>query len=240
MRALTDPDRDVRQQAAIDVGTSRHPDAAPVLVACLWTEEDFFVRETLVWAVAHVADAASPLLLAALTEADASLRVRALHALSKIADPATAGPVAALVADPVPDVAAKARWALTRIAGPGAAPALVALLGSGDSTARNGLTRDLAELGAAAVPTLVEALTGADTAARGHAAEVLGFIGPDARDATADLANALRDDAQGVRLAAAMALHDVGGPQAVEALAAHTDDPDPRLAAIARRALTRA
>lgn len=50
------------------------------------------------------------------------------------------------------DVAAKARWALTRIGDLRAIPILAAHLGAGDDTSGNGLTRDLASFGKALCP----------------------------------------------------------------------------------------
>jgi len=236
---LTDPDRDARQAAALDLGTTADPAAAPGLVARPWSEPDPFVRDTVSWAVTRIADTATPLLLDALAGTDTASRVRALHVLSKIADPATTDAIAPLAADDDVDVAAKARWALTRIGDPRAVPALVALLGTGDSTVRNGLTRDLASFDRAAVPSLVMALTSDETPVRRHAAEVLCFIGPGAEDATDALAQALQDTDEDVRLSAAMALYDLRTPTALAVLARYTEADDPRLRAIARRGQSR-
>lgn len=239
LHGLMNPDRDMRQAAALDLGTLADPAAAPALVARLWSEQDFFVRDTLSWAVTRVADAATPLLLDALAGTDTASRVQALHVLSKIADPATTAAIVPLAADDDPDVAAKARWALTRIGDPRAILTLAAHLGTGDNNSRNDLTRDLASFDHAAVPWLVTALTSDEAPVRGHAAEVLCFIGPGAEGATDALAEALQDTDEQVRLSAAMALYELRTPRAQVVLARHTGADDPRLRAIANRAQSR-
>lgn len=54
LRDLIDIDRDVRQAAALELGTLAVPATAPALVAQLWSERDFFVRDTISWAAARV------------------------------------------------------------------------------------------------------------------------------------------------------------------------------------------
>ena len=233
---LTHLDRDVRQAAALNVGELADPVAAPGLIARLCSEPDPFVRDTLTWAVTRVAAAATPLLLRALTSDDAITRDRALHALSKIADPATVDEIIPLAADADHVVAAKARWALSRINEPRAIPALVVHLGSGDVTSRNGVTRDLAAFGAPAVPALVGALTSGETHVRRHAAEVLCFMGPGAEDAIDALSAALEDPDGEVRVSAAMALLDLQNSRATAALTRRTETADQRVRAIADRA----
>lgn len=239
LHRLMNPERDVRQTAALDLGKLADPAAAPALVARLWSEQDFFVRDTLSWAVTRVADTATPLLLDALAGDETVSRVQALHVLSKIADPATTNAILPLATDEDPDVAAKARWALTRIGDPRAIPTLAAHLGTGDSTSQNGLTRDLASFDRAAVPYLVTALTSDEAPVRRHAAEVLNFIGPGAGGATDALAEALQDTDEEVRLSAAMALYELRTPKAQVVLSRHTKAKDPRLRAIANRAQSR-
>ncbi|WP_422391906.1 HEAT repeat domain-containing protein [Arthrobacter sp. N1] len=131
LRRLVDPDRDVRQAAALDLGTIAAPAAAQALVARLGREQDFFIRDTLSWALTRIPNAATPLLLDSLTGTDTASRVQVLHVLSKIADPATTRAIVALTADTDSAVASKARWALTRIGDPTVVPALAVHLGIG-------------------------------------------------------------------------------------------------------------
>lgn len=239
LHGLTNLDRDVRQAAALALGKLADSATAPAMVARLWSEQDFFVRDMLSWSVTRVADAATPLLLDALTKADTASRVQALHVLSKIADPATTEAILPLATDDDLNVAAKARWALSRIGDSRAIPVLAAHLGAGDDTSRNGLTRDLASFSEAAVPTLVTSLTSDEPLVRRHAAEVLCFMGPGAEGATSALAEALQDADDEVRLSAAMALFDLRTPTAQVVLARQTEAEDPRLRAIANRAQSR-
>ncbi|WNB84700.1 HEAT repeat domain-containing protein [Cellulomonas sp. ATA003] len=239
LAGVSSPDRDVRQAAALALGELAAPTSALALVTRLWAEPDFFVRETLTWAVTRVAVAATPLVVDTLRQPDPALRVQALHVLSKIADPATTDAVLPLAADDNPDVAAKARWALTRIGDPRAIPALAARLGTGDDNSRNGTTRDLASFDRAAVPTLIKALASGEPPARRHAAEVLCFIGSGAEDAADALSTALGDNDDQVRLSAAMALYELNTPTAQAILAHHTESDDPRVRAITTRARTR-
>lgn len=239
LHGLMNPDRDVRQTSALNLGTLGAPAAVPALVSRLWSEQDFFVRDTLAWAITRMADLATPLLLDALAAAEPSARVRALHVLSKIAAPATTDAILPLAADDDPEVAATARWALTRIGDSRAIPALAARLGAGDITSQNGLARDLASFGRAAVPRLVTALHSDDASTRRHAADVLSYIGADADGATDALAHALQDPDDQVRLSAAMALFELRTPAAQRALARQSRAVDPRLRAIANRAQSR-
>lgn len=233
---LADPDRDVRQTAALELGGLEDPVAAPALVARLWSEPDFFVRETLTWAVARVDAAATPLLLDALHADDDSTRVRALHALSKIADPATTAAMLPLTDDPSPDVAATARWALTRTGDPRAVAVLAAQLGVGDDDRRNSLTREIASFGEAAVPAVTAALSSLDPAVREHAVDVLCLVGsPGAEGAVTALGAALSDDDERVRLSAVMALRELRSPAARTAFAEARQAEDPRVRAIAAR-----
>lgn len=235
LRGLTDPDREVRQAAALTLGTIANPAAAQVLAARLGSEPDFFVRDTLSWALTRIPDSATPLLVDALHGTDTTTCVQALHVLSKIADPATTKAIMELTTHTNPRVASKARWALTRIANPMAIPALIVHLGTGDNTTQNDLTRDLASFGAAAVPALTAALSDKEAGVRNHATEVLCFIGHDAKDATVALTRALEDIAPEVRLSAAMALFEISTPESLEALSRHTESDDSRLRAIAIR-----
>lgn len=238
LRDLIDIDRDVRQAAALELGTLAVSATAPALVAQLWSERDFFVRDTISWAAARVADAAVPLLLDALDSTDPASRVQSLHVLSKIADPSTLDAILPLADDSNSDVAAKARWALTRIGDPRTIPILTRHLGTGDDSRWNSLTRELATFGEAAVPALTAALSDAAPTVRRHAAEVLCFVGPSAEAAMNALATALDDADADVRTSAAMALFDLDTPSTRAILARQVESRDPRLRAIAKRVRT--
>lgn len=173
---LKHPHQVVRQRAALAMGPHITAEHAPRLAAQLWTEPDFFVRESLTWLLARVPEASQPLALAALDDARPLVRHDAVHLLGKIGDAAAVPAVLRLTADADDDVAAKARFVLTRLGDPSAIPALVAYLGRGGEERRTELTRDLATFGEAAEPALHAVLEHGDEAAREHARWVLDVI----------------------------------------------------------------
>ncbi|MFK5634388.1 HEAT repeat domain-containing protein [Ornithinimicrobium sp. LYQ103] len=207
-RAVHDPDPTIRQEAALRLGTLADASMAAELVSLLVSEDDFFVRETLTWAVVAQAEAALPHLLAALDRPDAS-RVQVLHALSKIRDQDAVPHILPLADDPDPAVAAKAWWALGRTGTPQVVPTLVDRLGDEDEARRRELTAALEQLGAPAVPALAERLLDRSTLpeVRRHAAEALAAIGdPGARGALDALVTAVEEDDKEVSVVAVSAL----------------------------------
>ncbi len=100
--------------------------------------------------------------------------------------------------------------------GPVAAPAipeLIALLG--EPYASDAAARALNALGPDTVPPLARAVTDADPAVRARAAQILGWLGPEARAAVPALVAALQHDDAGVRALAADALRHIA-PDIVE------------------------
>ncbi|WP_394276844.1 HEAT repeat domain-containing protein [Luteococcus sp.] len=185
MAALTSEEAPVRQQAALHLGMA---DASPLmweLVDQMAAEPDDFVRETLIWAVVARPQAATPVLVAAL-ERDGVPKEPVLHALSKIGDPATTPAILPHASDPDPVVAAKAWWALGRIASPESLAVLVGHLGSDKAELRHGLTRALLQYGEPAIDALATALDSEDAAVRSHAAEVLVAFADPSRAGTAE------------------------------------------------------
>lgn len=233
LRAALHEDPNVRQEAALRLGTLAGPDTAGELVALLVSEPDLGVRETLTWAVVRQADAALPHLLAAL-EGEEPSRVQVLHALSKIQDPTAVARILPLADDPDPAVAAKAWWALGRTGVPEAVPALMAHLGDPDEARRHELTRALEQLGAPAVDALADRLRTGDPVERRHAAEVLMVVGdPDARPAVDALVHAVEHDDKDVALVAVEALARLEVPEVDEALRRLRGSSDRWLAIIA-------
>lgn len=174
---LDDDQREVRNRAALELGKAADPRTAEPLVARLWQEEDFFVRETLTWAVVRLAEDATPHLLTGLAHPSWLARFQAVHALSKLGRFEHAAALIPLIADRDDRVAARAYWAAAKTGNPSVLPALVAQLGRGDAEHQTALGDAFAVLGAAAVPALTEALACADARVREHAADVLGELG---------------------------------------------------------------
>ncbi|MGO4956172.1 HEAT repeat domain-containing protein [Luteococcus sp. Sow4_B9] len=172
MDALASDDASLRQRAAVALGTVDTSPVMPALVAAMAIEPDDFVRETLIWAVVARPAEATPALVTAL-ERRGLPREPLLHALSKIGDPGTVSAILPHAADEDSVVAAKAWWALGRIAAEEGLPVLLAHLGSGEAERRHGLTRALLQYGAPAIDALAQSLDSEDAAVRSHAAEVL-------------------------------------------------------------------
>ena len=223
---LAHPDPGVRLRAALA------PTSAPAseLLDTMTSESDPAVRDALVLAATQRPDAAE-VALAGAVDSDPARRRAAVRVLSKLREPASVPVLIDLLDDPDPQVVDAAVDALARLGDPAAAPGLAGLLGSGRA-GQMSVVEALAALGEAAVQPVSSRLADPDPAVRVQAAETLGRAGaPAAVDA---LAGALADDVREVRLAAALALGEVGdaGRPALEGLLA-----DPDLGGVARRLL---
>ncbi|WP_151526671.1 HEAT repeat domain-containing protein [Serinicoccus kebangsaanensis] len=225
-RAAYDLSPTVRQKAAVHLGTHGDATLARELVTLLVAEPDFFVRETLTWAVCRHPQTALPHLLAALGT-DPQARVQVLHALSKIQAPEAVDHILPLAADDDPAVAMKAWWALGRTGAPEAAPALLPHLGSGDEEQQRELSRALEQLGEPGVEGLAAALADEDPTVRRHATQALVLIGdPAARPAAAALAATAEADEQDIAMVALEALAVLDAPEVEPALERLRDGED--------------
>ncbi|GAB3712103.1 HEAT repeat domain-containing protein [Mariniluteicoccus flavus] len=233
--ALSDPDHDLRIEAAVELGTLRDPRAAQALVERLGTEPEFSVRESLSWAVLRVVDAALPALEDALTSDRWLARLQATHVLSKLARPEDGPRLRPLVADPVDAVAARAWWAAGQSGDPSVVPALAAQLGRGTTEQRSVLTSALAGFGSAAVAPTAEALRSADPGVRLAAVRVATHLGALAQPAALDLIDLVSDADADVRFEAVAALENLRGPLVERALADASASDDRAVAALARR-----
>jgi len=225
-QALAHPDPIVRLRAALQSPGSTTAELLPALAA----ETDPAVQEVLVWALARQPDA-SAAAIGLLGSPDAGVRTLMVRLLGKVRDPGTAAAVAGALDDPDPHVVNAAVNALGRIGDPETVPALAELLGV-PAVRQLDLIDALAGFGAQAVPAVAERLAGGGAEARAQAAETLGRL--DSADAIPALAAALADDDRAVRLAALLALGELGSdahPAIEEAL------DDPTVAAVARRLL---
>lgn len=160
---LASPDQSVRLKAALAAGTYPDPAYIEILITQCSHEPDFFVRDTLSWAlmrhdVKEVVERLKPELNSKVAQA----RSQALHTLSKIGDKANY-PLITLEhhLDEVDKVAVTA-WRTASVLvpeteRPSLTKILVTQLGRGDSDMQFDLTRFLCALGECIVEPLQEA-----------------------------------------------------------------------------------
>lgn len=172
---LASPDQSVRLKAALAAGTYPDPAYVEILITQCSHEPDFFVRDTLSWAlmrhdVKEVVERLKPELNSKVAQA----RSQALHTLSKIGDKANY-PLITLEhhLDEVDKVAVTA-WRTASVLvpeteRPSLTKILVTQLGRGDSDMQFDLTRFLCALGECIVEPLQEAAKSDSEAIRIHA-----------------------------------------------------------------------
>lgn len=185
--ALESSEVSVRLGAALRAGSRPLPEYVGVLVERCGVEPDFFVRDTLTWAlIRNDPGVVVGRLLAELTSPTPQARSQALHTLSKVGDPAIWPAIPSdLLFDDDDDVA-RAAWRTAAALVPEASRGRVAedlatQFGRGGREVRLSLSRALAMLGDAAMPVLRRAGASADEAVRAHALATLRLIeNPDA------------------------------------------------------------
>lgn len=216
---LVDAEPAVRLATVMQVGRQRHSDAAAALIERFGRERDFQIREALTWAALRMQEASMPLVREALESPRWLARLQATHTISKLGLPEDTHRLLPVIDDPVDCVAARAYWAATQCGDAAAVPALVGQLGRGTAEHRNSLLMALSSFDGVVAP-LVQALASGVTAdVRQHAAETLAYLeAPLVGRAEAGLRRALRDDAEGVRLAALNALGQLRTPSARRAI----------------------
>ena len=166
---LLHPDKNVRIDAALEIGKLADSLALPVLLDRLGREPDFFVRENVTWAVVRIGDAAVLPLIALLQQGDASSQFNAAHALSKLADARAVPALLLALDDASPALVQKAVYALGRIGD--------ARVGSGAREIGSSVNEALEKFGDIAVPGLLTALQQGTVNVRIEVADVLGTIG---------------------------------------------------------------
>ena len=176
---LESPDKSVRLQAALAAGTYPEDSYIEVLVKQCAHEPDFFVRDTLSWALMrHEISKVVERLKSELNSDNPQARSQALHTLSKIGDKQ----FYSLITnehhfDPLDKVAVTA-WRAASVLVPDSeisvlAKILVSQLGRGDSDVQFDLTRFLCALGDSIVQPLSEAASTSNEAVKLHAAFTL-------------------------------------------------------------------
>lgn len=219
---LHHPDKNVRIAAALEIGKRADAAALPALLTRLGDEPDFFVRESVTWAVVRIGHTAVLPLIALLERGDDAAKFNAAHTLSKLADARAVPALLAALDDSSPALVQKAIYALGRIGDMRALPALLARVGIGARETRTSTNEALEAFGAAAVPCLVETLHTGLTEARVDVAEILGAIGDSA--AIDALVRALNNEATAVRFAIVNALRHSADPVSIAALERARED----------------
>ena len=235
-RELRNPDKNVRVQAAVRLGTLADADAVAPLVEALRTDPDFFVCETVTWALVRCGWAAVEPVIALLDDESARARARAAHALSKLGDARAVPALIDRLNEQELAVREKCVLALGQLGGDAAMDALVALLGDQQPELATAVSRALESCGERALPALVARVGDRDPDVRGQVVDLLGFTG--SARAVPALCAAAQDQDPSVRirvLTALSALRTHDREQIAGLFAGAADDPDRRVRALAVR-----
>jgi len=165
---LASPDQSVRLKAALAAGTYPEPEYIEILIAQCAHEQDFFVRDTLSWALMrHDVTKVVKRLETELQSSNPQAKSQAIHTLSKIGDKTNYLLITdEMLFDP-DDFIASTAWRVASVLVPDEQKStlvkkLVTQLGRGDSDTQFGLTRFLCALGESIVEPLTEASKSAD------------------------------------------------------------------------------
>ena len=171
LRALLgSPDQSVRLKAALAAGTYPDEDFIDVLISQCAIESDFFVRDTLSWALMR--NDVSKVVKRLETELQSSnlqAKSQAIHTLSKIGDKANYPLITDEMLFDSDDFIASTAWRVASVLvpdeqKPDLVAKLITQLGRGDSDIQFGLTRFLCALGECIVEPLTEATKSEDEA----------------------------------------------------------------------------
>ena len=165
---LASSDQSVRLKAALAAGTYPDPEYIEILIAQCALESDFFVRDTLSWALMrHDVTKVVKRLETELRSSNPQAKSQAIHTLSKIGDKANYPLITdEMLFDP-DDFMASTAWRVASVLVPDdqkmiLVKMLITQLGRGDSDIQFGLTRFLCALGECIVDPLMEASKSAD------------------------------------------------------------------------------
>jgi HEAT repeat protein len=168
-------------------GIDPHPTLVPSLVERCAVEPDFYVRDTLTWALTRQsASAVIEMLRDELTSDRAQGRSQALHTLSKIGDRRTWPLVTPALLCDCDDEVARSAWRAAVVLVPvderqWLAAELATQLGRGSREVHRSLARALVALGDDARESLLAASDQAESAVRAHACATLALLeDPDA------------------------------------------------------------
>jgi HEAT repeat protein len=165
---LASPDQSVRLKAALAAGTYPEVEFIEVLITQCAIESDFFVRDTLSWALMkHDVTKVVKRLETELLSSNPQAKSQAIHTLSKIGNKANYHLITdEMLFDP-DDFIASTAWRVASVLVPddqksNLVKKLITQLGRGDSDIQFGLTRFLCALGECIVDPLTEASKSVD------------------------------------------------------------------------------
>ena len=176
---LESPDKSVRLQAALAAGTYPEPEFIDVLVSQCASEPDFFVRDTLSWAlIRNEIPKVVERLKSELISDNIQAKSQALHTLTKIGDKQFYSLITHEHLFDAHDKVAVTAWRAASVLVPDSeisvlAKILVSQLGRGDSDVQFDLTRFLCALGDSIIQPLSEAAATSNEAVKLHAAFTL-------------------------------------------------------------------
>ena len=163
--ALASPDQSARLKAALTAGTFPQPEYIDVLIAQCAHETDFFVRDTLSWALMRndidlVVDRLKP----ELASENPQAKSQAIHTLSKIGDKKNYPLITEDLFFDSNDLVATTAWRAASVLVPddqkeALVKKLITQLGRGDSDVQFSLTRFLCAIGDEIIGPLKEATT---------------------------------------------------------------------------------
>ena len=172
---LASDDQSVRLKAALAAGTYPQSDFVKVLISQCRHEPDFFVRDTLSWALMRQnREAVMERLIPELTSPIAQARSQAVHTLSKIGDKANYSLISQDLLLDQEDTVATTAWRAASVLVPDdqkdtLVKVLITQLGRGDSDTQFGLTRFLCDIGPKIVEPLSKAAESSNEEIRTHA-----------------------------------------------------------------------
>ena len=146
---LASPDQSVRLKAALAAGTYPDPEYIEILIAQCTHEPDFFVRDTLSWALMrHDVKKVVKRLETELQSSNPQAKSQAIHTLSKIGDNANYSLITDEMLFDADDFIASTAWRVASVLvpddqKPDLVKKLITQLGRGDSDTQFGLTRFL-------------------------------------------------------------------------------------------------
>jgi HEAT repeat protein len=172
---LNSPNQSVRLKAALAAGTYPNPDQIEILISQCASESDFFVRDTLSWALMrHDQKSVIEQLKLELKSENPQARSQALHTLSKIGDKGNYELITRDLLLDSDDFVASTAWRSASVLVPdkdkqALVELLISQLGRGDSDIQFGLTRFLCAIGQPIVAPLTQAAQSPEEVVRTHA-----------------------------------------------------------------------